>query len=486
MSANKANKTNKLKRKKECGEKENGLIEDTYLNAPRVVIVGRPNTGKSTLFNRFLNRRVSLVNNTAGVTRDIVHKTCLIQGQVVELYDTAGYTYTKKEDKDKDLTLTLNAKTLEVVKEASLILFILEAGIFTSEDDALLKTLRPYSDKCLYVVNKCEGGRGEATSYDFMRYGIKDLNFISSAHGDNISTLAALIVSKLDFSRVEKKEVPPPIRLLLLGKPNTGKSSLFNLLAKRYGEGKDNYFALVEDKAGTTRDALTLPFNYKNKSFTITDTAGVRKRARVRDNVEYYGVNRAIKEIKKTDIVLFLLEATEGITEQDKKLSALCYDKGVPVLYLLNKWDKMEDRSDKAFKKIKERLLFLFGLASYSPFMTLSALTGEGLEDILNCAIKTHKMLYTKFDTNVINRAIKEVVTSLPPRSFKVKYAVQTRVHPVTFLLFVVKSQNISASYAKYIENKLRVLLGLSYIPLKIEFKLSRKNWEERVKEKSD
>ncbi|MBQ9908240.1 MAG: 50S ribosome-binding GTPase, partial [Treponema sp.] len=274
---------------KKAAQNEGYDTSKYYVNLPLVVIAGRPNVGKSTLFNRFMHRRLAIVDPTPGVTRDPVEATAFIMGKPVRLVDTGGYKLDRDPtSRESEMDELVVQKTLATIKEADKILFLLEAGTITGEDEEFIHLLRPYWDKLIVAVNKCEGGKGESVAWNYLQYGFKDLLFISADHGDHITDLAKKITENLDFSKVEEGEKPQePIRIAILGKPNTGKSTLSNRLTH-------SEKSIVSDYAGTTRDVVEGKFQYAGRNFEIMDTAGIRRKKKVHENVEYYSVNRAI------------------------------------------------------------------------------------------------------------------------------------------------------------------------------------------------
>jgi len=449
-----------------------------YHNLPLVVIAGRPNVGKSTLFNRLLHSRRAITDPTPGVTRDPIEETAFICGYPVRLMDTGGF----KLDRDIGsmeavMDELVVEQSLRAIKNADLVLLLLDAGQITGEDEEFIKLLRPYWKKVVAAVNKTEGGRLEEEAWNYMRFGFEELLFISAEHGDRIPELSQLLVSRLDFSSVEEGESEEPIRVAIMGKPNTGKSTLANRLTHTEA-------SIVCDYAGTTRDVVEGSFRYNERLFQVLDTAGIRRKARVKENVEYYSVNRAIKTLDKADIVFLMIDAQEGLAEQDKKIAALAHDRGRGVIFVLNKWDTQE-QGRKSLKKAEENIRIMFGHMGYAPVVAISALEGKGMKELLNIALEMHEQLTRKIDTGVLNTALKDWVTAYPPPAsrssqFKVRYMVQTSTNPVSFLLFASRPEVVSESYIAYLKNKIRNDLGFDKIPIMLELKASRKKWEDR------
>lgn len=453
-----------------------------YKNLPKVVIAGRPNVGKSTLFNRLLHERRAITDPTPGVTRDPIEEDCFICGYPVRIMDTGGFKLEREPGTvEAMLDELVVEKTLASLKTADLILLLLEAGTITAEDEEFIALLRPYWNKVVAAVNKTEGGRREEEAYNFYQYGFDELIFISAEHGDRIDELSEMLVKKLDFSKVEEGEEESKIRIAIVGKPNTGKSTLANRLT--HSEA-----SIVSDYAGTTRDIVEGDFEYKGQKFHIIDTAGIRRKAKVHENVEYYSVNRAIKSLDDADIVFHMIDAQEGLAEQDKKIVSLACERGLGVIFVLNKWDT-QDQSRKTFRNAEQNMKIMFGQMSYAPVVALSALEGKGIKDLLNTALEVYGQLTHKIETGPLNTALKDWVAVYPPPAsrsgqFKVRYIVQTSTKPVNFLLFCTRPEVVSQSYLTFLKNRIRSDLGYDKIPVKLELKASRKKWENYKKER--
>lgn len=453
-----------------------------YKNLPKVVIAGRPNVGKSTLFNRLLHERRAITDPTPGVTRDPIEEDCFICGYPVRIMDTGGFKLEREPGTvEAMLDELVVEKTLASLKTADLILLLLEAGTITAEDEEFIALLRPYWSKVVAAVNKTEGGRREEEAYNFYQYGFDELIFISAEHGDRVDELSEMLVKKLDFSKVEEGEEEEKIRIAIVGKPNTGKSTLANRLT--HSEA-----SIVSDYAGTTRDIVEGDFEYKGQKFHIIDTAGIRRKAKVHENVEYYSVNRAIKSLDDADIVFHMIDAQEGLAEQDKKIVSLACERGLGVIFVLNKWDT-QDQSRKTFRNAEQNMKIMFGQMSYAPVVALSALEGKGIKDLLNTALEVYGQLTHKIETGPLNTALKDWVAVYPPPAsrsgqFKVRYIVQTSTKPVNFLLFCTRPEVVSQSYLTFLKNRIRSDLGYDKIPVKLELKASRKKWENYKKER--
>lgn len=450
-----------------------------YFNTPLLVIAGRPNVGKSTLFNRFMHKRIAITDPTPGVTRDPVEGDTFILGKPIHLMDTGGYKLTRDigtmEAVMDDLVVE---KTLEKIQKADLILLLLEANQITPEDEEFIQELRPYWNKVIAAVNKTEGGKNQNFAINYMKFGFKELLFISAEHGDKIPELQEKIISNLDFSNVQESEINSlPIRIAILGKPNTGKSTLSNRLTHSKSSIVSNY-------AGTTRDVVEGSFSYNNKNFIILDTAGIRRKAKVTENVEYYSVNRAIKTLDECDIVFLMIDAQEGLAEQDKKICSLAYEQGRGIIFVLNKWDTQE-KGRTPIKKAEENIHIMFGQMNYSPIICISALEGEGIKLLLDTTLELYKQLTTKVSTSVLNTALKDWIFKYPPPAsrtahFKIRYMVQTGVNPVNFVIFATRPEVVPLTYIQFLKNRIREDLGFDKIPVQLEIKASRKKWEDR------
>jgi GTP-binding protein len=449
-----------------------------YRNLPVVVLAGRPNVGKSTLFNRLLRRKKAITDPTPGVTRDPVGADAFMAGKPVRLIDTGGFKLDRDDPPSYDgdtsgdtLDDLVVGRTMETIRQADLIVLILEAGELTGEDEAFIGFLRPFRNRLLAVVNKTEGGRRENESWNVLAYGFNEVYMISAEHGDNIDDLEAAIVKRLDFSGVEIDDAGTrPIRIALLGKPNTGKSTLSNRLTDSQG-------SIVSPAPGTTRDVVEGTFVYRNRQFRILDTAGIRRKSKVTENIEYYSVNRAIKSIDEADVVFLMIDAQEGLTDQDKKIAALAHDQGRGIILTLNKWDTMPQVKN-TFQAVQDRIRFFFGKMEFAPIVPVSAADGSGVEELLKTALRVYSQLILRIDTGPLNQALEKWLEESPPpvgpqTRFKVKYAVQVSDNPVKFVIFVSRPQAVTEPYIAYLRNRIRRDLGFSMIPVDIEIRSS-------------
>ncbi len=432
---------------------------------PKIVIVGRPNVGKSTLFNRILKKRRAITDPTPGVTRDVIEEKAVIAGREVIMVDTGGYKVERNDHFDE----LVAEKSISVLEDADLIIFLLDVNELSGEDEAYIEYLRAYTGKTLVVANKVDFVEKEPEIWNFYSLGFENLIGISATHGRNIDELESKILSMIDFDNLkERADNDPDIRIAVLGKPNAGKSTLANALT-----GRED--SIVSPIAGTTRDVVKGHFQYRKHNFRVLDTAGIRKKKRVVQDVEYYSVNRAIKSINQSDVVFLLIDVEEGLSEQDKKIAHQIVKKGKGVILVLNKWDLKDDVKNE-FKAVEDRMRFLFPILDFSPIIPISAKTGEGVKELLNTALEIRKQLQNRVDTSVLNEALTEWVDFTPipnvkSKAFKIRYITQVSSDPVEFILFVNREKLFPQSYLRYIKNQIKKEFGFNKIPFTVELK---------------
>lgn len=445
---------------------------------PVVAVAGRPNVGKSTLFNRLMRSRRAIVDPTPGVTRDPIEAVWQPDEAdlPVMLVDTGGL----KLERDTMDNLVAQ-KSWSWIEKADLVLFLVDVVNITPEDEEFAQKLRRWADKTVLVVNKADSPERDARAWNYASWGYKHMVFVSGEHGRNIDELSELICSRLDWSKAKPAahEDRKDLRIAIMGKPNVGKSTLLN---KLLGEEK----SIVCDMPGTTRDVVEGRFEYKGRQFTVLDTAGMRRKAKVHESVEYYSVNRAVKTLDRADVVILMIDAVEGLTDQDKKIVKLAVDKGRAVVFALNKWDQMPPIKN-AFDAAQDKLRFFFGQMAYAPVLQLSARDGQGVDKLLNTCVSLFDQLTRSVETSKLNKAVRDWVEATPPPAnsrarFKFRYAVQTGVNPVAFTLFVTRPDAVSDTYVSYLKNKIRSELGYTQVPLELELRASRKRFEDLEK----
>ncbi len=443
------------------------LSPDREDRLPRVVIAGRPNVGKSTMFNRLIRKRKAITDPTPGVTRDTITERSFIKDQEVLLMDTGGF----KLERDDQFDELVAQKSLEMIEHADLILFLMDVNDITSEDETFIENLRPYESKVLLVVNKVDHPDKENEVWNLYSLGFEHLVAVSATHGRNMEELQDKIISMIDFSlyngaAVQEKD--PHIRIAILGKPNAGKSTLTNQLT-----GSEN--SIVSPIAGTTRDVIEGRFVFKGREFRVLDTAGIRRKKKVVQDVEYYSVNRAFHTIEESDIVYLLVDVTEGLTEQDKKITQQIVKNGKGVIIVLNKWDTT-DGSKETWEKTVDRVRFLFPILGFAPVVAVSGLKGSGLDKLLEETEKVYRQLTKRVETSALNDSMRywsdfNPIPTVKGKRYKLLYLTQVTTHPVKFVCFVNREKGFPDSYKRYVMNQIRKDYGMSKIPIEMELK---------------
>ena len=434
---------------------------------PVVAIVGRPNVGKSTLFNKLIGQRLSIVKDEPGVTRDRLYRQTEWSGKEFILIDTGGL-----EPKTNDFMLSQIKQQAQVaIDEADVILFLVDgrAGI-TALDEDVATILRKRDKKVVVAVNKIDNYiKDQDKILEFYSLGFEDVIGMSAEHKTNLGDLLDAIVDK--FPNKKNKEVAEGLSIAVLGRPNAGKSSLVNKLLNEER-------TIVSEIAGTTRDAIDSDLNYKGERYTLIDTAGIRRKAKVDDDVEYYSILRAIKSIQRANVCILMLDATELLTDQDKRVAGLILEKKKPIIIAINKWDLIEkdNKSVKSFTDlVKADLAFL----DYAPIITMSALTGKRTINVLDVAKEINGEYHKKISTGLLNQVLAEMISQNPVptrkgRAVKINYATQIGVAPPRFVFFSNNPELVHFSYKRYMENKLREYFGYEGCP--IEIIINKKN----------
>lgn len=429
-----------------------------------VAIVGRPNVGKSTLFNRILGQRKALVEDFPGVTRDRNYADVTRFAKPFTLIDTGGF---EPETEDRMLTQMREQSQL-AVEEADIILFVMDgrSGI-NPADQEVAQTLRKVEKPILFVINKVDGDRDEAASVEFYSLGIDEFFTVSAEHGRGVADLIDAILEYLPESRKEEDQ-EREVRMSVIGRPNVGKSSLVNRLL-----GFDRVVANPE--AGTTRDSVDTPFVFNQQKYLLIDTAGIRRKGRVSQKLEKFSVMQALKSMDRSHIVLMLVDAVEGITEQDLTIAGYAHEKGRAIVLIVNKWDAVAKDNSSSNVMTKElRLKFKF--LPEVPILFVSALTGQRVAKIMGEVEKIAEAFNREVSTAVINRVLQEATLTNPPPMYKGQrlkffYATQTGVRPPSFAIFVNRAEGIHFSYQRYINNKLSEGLDLRSVPLRISYR---------------
>jgi GTP-binding protein len=442
---------------------------------PLVAIVGRPNVGKSSLFNRLIGWRKAIVEDIPGVTRDRNYAKALWRGVEFELVDTGGF-----EPKTDDLHLSLaKGQIRKAIEEADLIIFLLDGqtGVMP-QDREILDMLRKSDKDVISVINKIDHEKHEIRAVEFHSLGIDDVITISAEHGRKIDELLDAILEKIPLVEyrsdhiIEKQE----IRVAVIGKPNVGKSTLINRII---GEER----LLTSPLPGTTRDSVDTILDERGKKYIFIDTAGIRRRSKITSSVERFSVMRAIKSIERTDIVLHMIDAQDGPTHQDARLSELIKDKGKGCIILLNKWD-LVPRDVSEIPGIQEIVREKLKATDFAPVMLVSALTGKNVNKIFEKVDLVYDNLYRRLTTKVLNNLLNRI-TSINPlphyqgREIKFYYISQPMSNPPTYVIFTNSLKGVPDNYVRYLENKFRAELPLEGVPVKFIFRARRRRYKQ-------
>lgn len=428
---------------------------------PVVAIVGRPNVGKSTIFNRIIGDRLAIVEDKPGVTRDRIYGTGEWNGQTFSVIDTGGI-----EAGGEDSMLRLIRVQAELaIEEADVIVFMVDAkaGV-TNADEEVSQMLYRSGKPVVLAVNKVDNLQRMDDIYEFYGLGFGEPVGISGAHGTGIGDLLDAVVQKLPAGGDEEygEDV---IKVALIGRPNVGKSSLVNAIL---GEER----VIVSDIAGTTRDAIDTPFERDGQQYVLIDTAGMRKRGKVYESTEKYSVMRAMKAIERADVALIVLNGEEGIIEQDKHIAGYAHENGKAAVFVVNKWDAVE-KDDKTMQRFTNAIRDHFLFMTYAPIVYLSAKTGSRLSRLLPVVNRVAEQHAMRVPTHLLNEVIADAVAVTPPptdkgRRLRVNYATQVAVKPPTLLIFVNEPELMHFSYERYLENKIRAAFEFEGTPLRL------------------
>ena len=428
-----------------------------------VAIVGRPNVGKSTLFNKLIGDRLSIVKNEPGVTRDRLYREMEWSGKEFLLVDTGGL-----EPKTDDFMMNKIKEQAQVaIDEADVVIFLVDgkSGI-TGLDEDVANVLRKKDKKVVVAVNKIDNYmRDQENILEFYALGFEEVVGISGEHKINLGDLLDAVISK--FDRKKEKSREEGLKIAVLGRPNAGKSSLVNKLLNEER-------SIVSDIAGTTRDSIDSSLKYDGETYTLIDTAGIRKQSKIEDSIEYYSVLRAVKSIKRADVCVLMLDATELLTDQDKRVAGLIYEERKPIIIAVNKWDLIE-KDNNSVKEFTELVKADLAFLDYAPIVTISALTGKRTLNILEQARFINEEYHKKITTGLLNQILSEIIAQNPVptrkgRAVKINYATQVSQAPPKFVFFANNPELIHFSYQRYIENKLREYFGFEGCPIDIVF----------------
>ena len=431
------------------------------MEIPVVAIVGRPNVGKSTLFNRLVGERLSIVEDYEGVTRDRIYATASWLGREFRLIDTGGIDMS-----DEPLMQQIKYQAEIAMEEADVILFVVGSreGV-TDADEAIAHYLHRSDKPVVLVVNKADNPEQRATAYEFYSLGHGDPYPISSTHGtgtgDMLDRLLALLPEEVGETDTQER-----IKFSFIGRPNVGKSSLVNAVLQEER-------VIVSNIEGTTREAVDTDFiSQTGRPFTMIDTAGIRKRGKVYENTEKYSVMRALSAIDRSDIVCLVLDAETGIREQDKKVAGYAFEANKGIVILVNKWDAV-DKSDKLFETFTDDIRREFQYLSFAPILFVSAKTGQRLAKLPELIEEIYENRHRRIQSSLLNDVLMDAIAMNPTptdkgRRLKIFYMTQVAVNPPTFVIFVNDPELMHFSYERFIENKMREAFYFDGTPLKL------------------
>ena len=430
---------------------------------PIVAIVGRPNVGKSTFFNRITRSKDALVDNFPGVTRDRIYGDASWNDIEFTLVDTGGFSL---EDED-DFAQQIRFQVQQAIEDADVITLLLDGkqGISPFDKD-IVEILRSITKPVFYAVNKIDGQEQEKNMYDFYSLGIEKLYPVSAEHRYGVSDfLDDLVLALPEFAPEKSQDI---IKLAVVGRPNVGKSSLINRIL---GENR----LLVTDIPGTTRDAIDTVCNINGKSYLLIDTAGIRRKGKVSKKLEKFSIIKALRSLDRCDVALIVMDADEGITEQDINVAGYAFERGCGCILLLNKWDLIEKDTNTA-KKYYDRLRMEAKYLSFAPAITISALTGQRVSKIFKLVDEVYSQYAMRIGTGQLNRILDQAIKKNEPslhrgKRLKFYYATQVSAKPPTFICFVNYPDAVHFSYKRYLINQIRAEAGLDKTPIRLFFR---------------
>lgn len=437
------------------------------MSKPIVAIVGRPNVGKSTLFNRLVGKRLAITHEVPGTTRDRLYAEAEWGGVSFILVDTGGLDLVS----DDDLMAQVRAQAQIAIAEADVILFLVDVkdGL-TAGDEEVAQVLRRTAKPVLLAVNKADNQARREAAVEFYALGLGDLTPISALHGTGTGDLLDQIVAA--FPAEEEEEELEAVKIAIVGRPNVGKSSLLNKLL-----GQER--SIVHETPGTTRDAIDTQMEWAGVSVVLIDTAGIRRKGRIQRGVEKYSVLRALRAIDRADVVLLLIDALDGVTAQDAHIAGYILEEAKSVVVVVNKWDLVE-KDAYTMQAYVDHVYAVLRFLDYVPVLFVSALTGQRVGQVLPTALRIQEERLIRIPTAELNRILQEAVARHAPPSkagkrLKFYYATQPRVDPPTFVFFVNAPRLVHFSYKRYLENRLREHYGFLGTPLRLSFRKQRK-----------
>lgn len=430
------------------------------MNKPVIAIVGRPNVGKSTLFNKLIGQRLSIVDDTPGVTRDRIYGEVEWLSKTAFIVDTGGI-----EPKSDDIILKQMRRQAQLaIDTANVIIFVtdLKTGVVATDMD-IAQMLQKSGKPIILCVNKCDTvGEPSADYYEFYNLGLGEPYQVSSVHGHGTGDLLDKAFSYFD-DKDDLSEEKDIINVAIIGKPNAGKSSLINKITMEER-------CIVSDIAGTTRDTIDTLIENKFGKFNLTDTAGLRRQSKIYDNIEKYSIIRAKMAIERSDVCVIMIDATEGITEQDTKVAGLAHEAGKASILAVNKWDAIE-KDNKTMQNFKKKLDIDFAFMSYAPQVFISAKTGMRIDKLFTAILSANDSSNKRITTGMLNELLAQATTRVQPPSdkgkrLKIYYMTQPSIKPPTFIFFCNNAQLFHFSYQRYLENRIRETFGLEGTPI--------------------
>ena len=429
---------------------------------PLIAIVGRPNVGKSTLFNRLAGKRLAIVVDTPGVTRDRLYAKSDWNGREFDIVDTGGI----EPQADTEMLVFMREQAMLAIEMADVIVLVTDftTGVTAADKDVanmLLKSKKPV----LLAVNKMDSiGPNDPGIYEFYSLGLGDPISVSAVHGHGTGDILDECVKHFQPGSDEDEE-DDSIRVAVIGKPNAGKSSLINTIL---GEIR----VIVSEKAGTTRDAVDTPFENEYGKYVFIDTAGIRRKSKVNGRIEYYSVLRAQMAIERSDVCIIMLDAREGVTEQDTKVAGLAHEAGKASIIAVNKWDLIEKESN-TMDKMRRDVLRDLSYMTYAPVLFISALTGQRVERLFELVNFVNDQASMRVTTGMLNELLSDAVARVQPptdkgRRLKIYYMTQVSVRPPTFVCFCNDAELFHFSYRRYLENQIRSVFGLEGTPVRM------------------
>ena len=426
-----------------------------------ICLVGRPNTGKSTLFNRIVGKKVAIIEDAPGVTRDRIYSSASYNDIPFYLIDTGGIDLS-----DGDFNQEIRMQVEIGIEESDIIVFVVDAkDSITNSDELIRDMLKKQNKKVIVAINKVDNKIGQDNMYEFYSLGFDEYVSISAEHGTGMNELLKLMTEGLEPGYEEEDN---NIKIAVIGRPNVGKSSLVNALLNEER-------VIVSNVAGTTRDAIDTKFTYNKEEYTLIDTAGLRKKGKIFEAVEKYSLLRSMKAIDRSDVCLLVLDATTGIVEHDKHIAGYALEAGKPTLIVVNKWDTIDEK-DESMKKWKKDIKDNFQFMDYAKIVFLSAQTKKRIHTLMPEVLESYNNSIKEVKTSIINDIIRDAFIETPPASFKGKklkvyFAHQSGIKPPRFDIEVNSKGLVHFSYYRYLENKIRENIDLSGTPIIIQFK---------------